>query len=235
LFARELDAERAFAQQRDRYRRAVDELFDALRGGARFDASFDRLVVQDLIDLAPPGLDELFALGALVEELPRRDCIVVDTAPTGHALRLLELPDKALGWVHAILGILLKYRRVIGLGDMAETLTRTARELRELSALLRDPARTRFVPVARAAELPRAETARLLRALRRMGIPFGPLLVNARTVPGCSRCRRAAGREALQVAALRRLSPAMLEAPALPEPPRGAQALRQFAGTWTRA
>jgi arsenite/tail-anchored protein-transporting ATPase len=234
LTARELDADRAFAARRDQYRRNVDELFDELRGGAGFDATFDRLVVQDLIDLAPPGIDELFALFAVSDALQDgSDVVVVDTAPTGHALRLLEMPEKALGWVHALLAILLKYRRVIGLGDLARTLTAMSRELRELRQLLRDPARALFVPVTRAAALPRLETQRLLGALRRLGVPAGPLLVNALTPPGCARCRRAARAEAGEVAALRGRTPAMLAAPAVAPPPRGARALLAFGRTWT--
>jgi arsenite-transporting ATPase len=233
LTARELDADRAFAARREQYRRSVDELFDGLSGGARFDATYDRLVVQDLIDLAPPGIDELFALFAVADALQGGyDVVVVDTAPTGHALRLLEMPEKALGWVHALLAILLKYRRVIGLGDLARTLTATARELRELQELLRDPGRALFVPVTRAAGLPRLETERLLRALRRLGIPAGPVLVNALTPPGCDRCGRAAGAEAREIAALRRRTPAMLAAPAVAPPPRGGRALLAFGRTW---
>jgi arsenite-transporting ATPase len=233
LTARELDADRAFAARREQYRRSVDELFDDLSGGARFDATYDRLVVQDLIDLAPPGIDELFALFAVADALQGGyDVVVVDTAPTGHALRLLEMPEKALGWVHALLAILLKYRRVIGLGDLARTLTATARELRELQELLRDPGRALFVPVTRAAGLPRLETERLLRALRRLGIPAGPVLVNALTPPGCDRCGRAAGAEAREIAALRRRTPAMLAAPAVAPPPRGGRALLAFGRTW---
>jgi len=234
LTARELDADRAFASRRDQYRQSVDELFDALRGGARFDATFDRIVVQDLIDLAPPGIDELFALLAVTKALQGTfDVVVVDTAPTGHALRLLELPGKALGWIHALLEILLKYRRVIGLGDLARTLTTTARELRELEALLRDPGRSLFIPVTRAAELPRMETERLLAALRGARIAAGPVLVNALTPPGCARCRRAAAAEETALSALRRRTPAMLGAPAVTPAPRGTRALLAFSRTWT--
>ncbi|HWE24667.1 MAG TPA: ArsA family ATPase [Myxococcales bacterium] len=234
LVARELDANRAFAAQRDQYRRSVDELFEAVRGGSQLDAPFDRVVVQDLIDLAPPGLDELFALFAVIEALQKGyDLVVADTAPTGHSLRLLELPKKALGWVHALLAILLKYRRVIGLGDLARSLTAAARDLRELQSLLRDPRRTLFVPVTRAAALPRVETERLLAALRRLRIPCGPAIVNALTPPGCQRCRRAAAAEKRQVAALRRRTPAMLGAPAVVPAPRGVRALLAFSRTWT--
>src|SRR5207249_4958031 len=117
VFARELDAAAAFAVRRERYRASVDEVFDALLRGSRFDVAYDRDVVRELIDLAPPGLDELFGILSLVDALLGRertayDIVVLDTAPTGHALRLLAMPDAALEWVHALLAILLKYRAV---------------------------------------------------------------------------------------------------------------------------
>ena len=126
LFARELDAAAAFAVRRERYRTSVDEVFDALLRGSRFDVAYDRDVVRELIDLAPPGLDELFGVLSLVEAVLGRerrayDVVILDTAPTGHALRLLAMPDAALEWVHALLAILLKYRAVIGLGCLLYT------------------------------------------------------------------------------------------------------------------
>src|SRR5205085_2795952 len=151
LRAREVDASRLFASRRSDHRAAIDELFAALRGGARFDIPYDRAVMEDLIDLAPPGLDEIFGLLAVVEALARYDLVVVDTAPTGHALRLLQLVAKAREWLQMLLQILLKYRPVTGPGRLAEGLTATARELREFDGLLHDPARTRFVAVTRAA------------------------------------------------------------------------------------
>ena len=235
LFARELDADRAFAMERDKYRKSVEELFDALRGSSSFEATFDRQVVRDLIDLSPPGIDELFGLFAVIDALPSFEVIVVDTAPTGHALRLLALPGTALAWVHAILGILLKYRRVIGLGDLARTLTATARSLRELGELFSNPRSCRFIPVTRAARLPILETRRLLRALRKLRIEAGPILINAATPPGCARCQRASRREAALRKGLVRRTGDMLIAPALPEPPRGPEALLSFGRGWARA
>jgi arsenite-transporting ATPase len=69
LGVRELDASRAFAVRRARYRAAVDELFDAIQGDSRFDVAFDRAVARDLLDLAPGGLDELCALLTVTETL----------------------------------------------------------------------------------------------------------------------------------------------------------------------
>jgi arsenite-transporting ATPase len=247
LVARELDAERAFTVRRDRYRDAVDEVFDALLGGSRFDVAYDRAVVRQLIDLAPPGLDELFAILAVIEALrpatpdgpARYDTVVVDTAPTGHALRLLQMPVAALEWVHALLAILLKYRKVVALGELAADLLEVARDLRELQTLLHDPARAAFVAVTRAAELPRLETERLLDRLGELAIHVPALIVNhVLTRAGCARCRTVARGEHAAMTALSRSLPegcAMIVAPALPAPPRGVEALGRWGPTWTIA
>jgi arsenite-transporting ATPase len=244
LAARELDAEAAFRLRRERYEKAVDELFDGLLRGSRFDVAYDREVVRELMDLAPPGLDELFGVLTLVDSLlrpapPPYDLVVLDTAPTGHALRLLAMPAGALDWVHALLAILLKYRAVLGLGELASDLLEVARELRALSALLRDSARTRVVVVARPAALPRLETIRLLRGLRRLAIPVGGLVVNAVTPPGCARCRRVARREARERAALEAAARsaagrqcAIITSPAESPPPGGAAGLRDWLRRW---
>jgi arsenite-transporting ATPase len=245
LRARELDADRALAAARARYRGAVDQLFDALRGGSNLDPAFDRAVMQDLIALAPPGIDELFALAAVTDALTRESTasapstVVLDTAPTGHALRLLALPDAAREWIQALLSVLLKYRQVVGLGQLAQELVDMSKQLRALEALLRDPARTAFVAVTRPADLPRRETVRLLDQLDAMGIPVAGLLVNAITPPGCARCRRAAAREEKHVRALARrfLTRAgrpMILAPMTAPEPRGVRALRDWGRTWRR-
>jgi len=152
----------------------------------RFDPATFRPTYQ--LDVGAPGQSLAF---------PLAQALGIDPAIVARAQALLDSRERDYESALAELSL-----RAADMQSEREALTierassarerESARELRELSALLRDPARTRFVPVARAAELPRAETARLLRALRRMGIPPGPLLVNARTVPGCARCGRAA-------------------------------------------
>jgi arsenite-transporting ATPase len=241
--AREVDAARLLGARRAAYLEAVQDVFDALRGGSSFDPAFDRTVVEDLIDLAPPGIDELFGMLAVIEALGERgpfDTVVLDTAPTGHALRLLQMPDAALEWVHAFMAILLKYRQVIGLGDLGADLLELSRDLRRLQALLRDRAHTRAFAVTRAAELPRLETGRLVRELRRLGLPLGGVIVNALTPPGCPRCRAAAeaerrvvGELARDVRATRRGPATILAAPALVPPPRGVAALARWRRNWT--
>jgi arsenite-transporting ATPase len=234
LHARELDAERALAETRAQYRDAVDDLFDRLRGGSRFDASYDREIARQLIELSPPGIDELFALAGVTDALERHDLVVVDTAPTGHTLRLLALPPLATEWVHALLRLLLKVR-VGGLGKLAEDLLRAAKALRQLGELFADGRRARFVAVTRAAELPALETRRLVQQLDALGMRRSALLVNAVTPPGCRRCTRAHQREQEHIRRWAERGSAILIAPAVAPPPRGREALAAFAGTWERA
>lgn len=242
LHARELDTERAFRPIRERYRQSVDSLFDSLRRGSRFDVAFDRAVARDLIDLAPPGLDELIAVLSMLDVLTppkgrptRYDVVVLDLAPTGHALRLLAMPEAALEWVRALLAVLLKYREVIGLGDLAADLVGTSRGLRTLGELLRDSRRTRAIVVTRPAELPRLETARLLHGLRRLGIRLAALIVNAvhAPTPGCARCATAARGDARAIQTLARWRHPLIVAPAEAPPPTGVAALRRWGARWS--
>jgi arsenite-transporting ATPase len=250
LRAREIDAPALFVERRRRYLETVDAVFAALRGGSSFDPTYDRVVVEDLIDLAPPGLDELLGILAVTEALGidgaaarpesrRCDVAIVDTAPTGHALRLLAMPEAALEWVHALMAILLKYRAVMGLGELGQDLLAIARELRGLRALLTDARRAAVVVVTRPAELPRLETRRLLSGLRALRVGVAAVVVNALTPPGCARCRRVAAAEARVLGAVRRdvasRAPrgcAIIQAPAVAPPPRGAVALAAWRRAW---
>jgi arsenite-transporting ATPase len=244
LRAREIDALASYAARRERYRALVDELFSGLHARGGVDASYDRAVTQDLLDTAPPGIDELFALDALTsavdEETPeaeRADLVVVDTAPTGHALRLLALPDTVLGWLHTFLGVLRRDRLAGRMPTLTEELLALSRQVRRLLALMRDRQRTAVAVVARAAAVPALETARLRSALRALGIPVAALVANGLTPPGtgCARCRAAARREAAALAGLLRpphRPPLALAAPLVTPPPRGAAALRAWAAQW---
>ncbi len=155
----EIDAAHALADRRAQLEAALDEVGAA--AGA-FGAS-----TTELLDLAPPGIDELFGILSVIDARSDYGLIVVDTAPTGHALRLLEMPDAAREWTQLLLRVLLKYRSLARPGLLAAEIVELSRSVRGLQALLRDRRQTRFIVVTRASALPRAETERLLRSLRR--------------------------------------------------------------------
>ena len=233
LELRELDAARALADRRVQFEGALDEIAASIGiagAGAALGAS-------ELMNLAPPGIDELFGVLSVVDARADYDVIVVDTAPTGHALRLLEMPEAAREWMQVLLRVLLKYRSLVRPGQLAAELVEVSKSIRELIALLRDAKTTRFIVVTRSAELPRRETARLLARLRRLHLSAPAIVVNARTpAPGrCARCRAVAAAERRELAALRRVCGrrcAIIETPLAAPPPRGVKALAAWSKAW---
>ena len=80
------------------FKRLVGRLADG-GGGGGGDGQIGIGDFTDVFDAVPPGVDELVALAKVVS-LARRDeygvhfdRVVVDTAPTGHTLRLLSFPE----------------------------------------------------------------------------------------------------------------------------------------------
>jgi arsenite-transporting ATPase len=239
LLVREVDATLVFDRVRGRYAAAIDRLFDRISGGGGFDIGHDRSVMHGLFDLAPPGLDELAAIVEITGDVSQAGdgLTVIDTAPTGHALRLLEMPALIHDWTKALMSILLKYQPVTGLGELGAQLLNLSKGLGGLRALLTDHARTRFVVVTRAAVLPRAESARLLRSLRRLDISVPLIIVNAVGRGRCARCVKAAADERREIEALARLvgasrtGGALIVAGTRIPPPQSPSALR----AWQRA
>jgi arsenite-transporting ATPase len=166
----QMDATAAFDQLRERYHDRIDELFEAWVGRG-IDVSQDRAILRDVLALAPPGIDELYALSALGEILEQKqyERIIVDPAPTGHLLRLLEMPAIALDWTHRLMRLILKYREIAGLGDAAQELLDFARRTRALDQLLHDPRRAGIALVSLDEPVVETETVRLAATLRRAG------------------------------------------------------------------
>jgi arsenite-transporting ATPase len=104
LLVREIDAARQLDRIRKRYARTVDDFFDGLASrrstAVQVDLSADRDAMQSLIELAPPGLDELAAIIEVVDAVDSDvpGTLVIETAPSGLALRLLEDPEFVLYW-----------------------------------------------------------------------------------------------------------------------------------------
>jgi arsenite-transporting ATPase len=237
LFVRELDAAAALKAKRADLVAALDEL-GSLLGSADTSA-------EELIELAPPGIDEVFGMLSVIDARSAHRIVVVDMAPTGHALRLLAMPEAVREWTQVLLRVLLKYRSVARPGKFAAELVEASKSIRELQTLLRDETRTRFLVVTRAAAVPRAETERLLHRLRALKLATPTVVVNARTLsPGsCRRCRATAAAERRELTTLARsarawLRPgtrrdcAIIQTPLAAPPPRGPSRLDRWARTW---
>ncbi len=118
------------------------------------------------------AFDEFTALltdGALTAGF---DHIVFDTAPTGHTIRLLQLPGAWSEFLDNAHG------DASCLGPLA-ALDKQREQYQAAVATLTDPARTRLVLVARAQRASLREVARTQHELSAIGLPHASLVVNA--------------------------------------------------------
>lgn len=189
LFALEMDASRMLDVFQKEYCADIEEVFSPFLAGGG-DIAFDKEVMLGLIELSPPGLDEIMGLKKMLELRGAYDLFIIDTAPTGHALRFLETPEIVLEWLKAILRLLLKYREIVRLGCAAEGIMNLLRDVKNVKKALTDPLQTEFVAVTIPESLAILETERLLSGIRRLGIPSRHIIVNMVTPPaGCHCCK----------------------------------------------
>ncbi|MED5526059.1 MAG: ArsA family ATPase [Pseudomonadota bacterium] len=165
-----------------------------------------------------PGAQEaalLERMATLMEEgLEQYDLLVFDTAPTGHTLRLLSLPEVMAAWTDGLLkhnkrseklGQVLSHltpgrsvnnpmgdpkdNALEGLDDkgkqLAETLLKRQRLFHRTRHLLADAARTAFLFVLTPEKLPILETERAVAALQESKIPVAGAVVN-RVLPAAA-------------------------------------------------
>jgi len=172
-----------------------------------------------------PGSDELAALDGLAEyvDSDRFDRVVFDTAPTGHTLRLLDLPDVMDRGMATALDLRDQVRRKVDTArtmmfgpmgrkqrDEADSFTQMRDRMERVGAVLRDPARTEFRVVTIPETMAVRESERLVAQLREFEVPVSTLVVNKLIEdPGdCERCR---GKQAVQEESLAALQESLPE------------------------
>jgi len=192
LFALEIEPARLLEEFKDEYREAITEAFESfLKGG--MDAPYDRAIMEEMIESTPPGIDELMGMMKIMDFMERRefDRYILDMAPTGHALRFLELPDLIREWFKTIFRLLLKYKGVSGSGlnKTAELILKRSRQLRLVETALRNPQRCQFVCVTIPEAMSLTETRRLVQRLSQLRVACREIIVNMVVPPtGCPFC-----------------------------------------------
>ena len=140
-----------------------------------------------------PGLIEVALLDRLIDLITDResafDTIVFDTAPTGHTLQLLRMPEAMTAWIQA----LVKHRRalleidrgsdenpeaVAAADPVLAALERRQDRLSRLRTTIVDRSRTSFVLVTIPERLAIEETARAAELLADTGVHLGGVVVN---------------------------------------------------------
>ena len=183
-----IDTRAKWRRFRDTLGEEIDRAIGALTPSG-LSVAHDSEAMRKLIEVAPPGADELFAITRLADLIAGGGKVVVDTAPTGHFLRLIDLPKTAGDWVHEFMRILLRYRELIPPGTLGEELLRASRALHLVEETLRSE-RCRIVVVARPERIVVAETTRLLGEISRRGLRRGGVIVNYLTPENDCPCDR---------------------------------------------
>ncbi|BCB97057.1 arsenic-transporting ATPase [Dissulfurispira thermophila] len=143
-------------------------------------APFREIMPDDVIasideQLSGPCTTEMAAFDRFIDfmEGDEYDVIVFDTAPTGHTIRLLELP---VDWSKHI------EESAKGSGQTCLGPVQTIQESKDkydrATALLKNPDRTRFIFVMRPEELSLYETLRASKELESIGIKSGEIIIN---------------------------------------------------------
>lgn len=244
LYALELNADHELAEFRRDYAKTIDELLDRFVGGGSskggFDLGHDRKILHGLIEMSPPGLEEMMALYQVIELLkrdptikggsPKYDAIIFDTAPTGHLFRFLELPHLLKSWLKAIFQLLIKYKQAIPLGEAAQKLVSLSSQVRQILAILEDPKQTRVFLVTKPEAMIVAETKRFKEKLAALHLPLNLMVINMlRENKKCAVCQKKKEEQQPFVNMLRNLNPEnWVPVPLLAEDIRGVEPLKRL-------
>ncbi|CAN0206159.1 unnamed protein product [Ectocarpus sp. 6 AP-2014] len=157
-----------------------------------------------VLDNAPPGTDELVALSKVLKLVKgdnehgiKFDRVIIDTAPTGHTLRMLSYPEFLDGFFEKLIKIRNKLKGATAMLSMfsgggggasaeeekefeedRDRLRDFQFKMMELQELFRDESKTEFVVVTIPSVLAVAETERLVAQLRSQEVPVKHVVVN---------------------------------------------------------
>lgn len=187
----QIDAQKLLQDFKDEYKKDVNEVFTKFLAG-KIDIAFDRRVMEELMGLSPPGLEELMALGKIVDLIKedKYDIYVLDSAASGHLLRFLELPDLVRDWLKSIFKILLKYRKIARSAKIAQELIDFSKEVRRIQKILFGSQETEFIMLGIAEEMGVREMGDLSKSLKKLNVNFNYIIINYinPSSPSCKFC-----------------------------------------------
>ncbi len=131
----EIDSEAEFKALKQQYAGDIEKFLETL--SSNFDLAFDREVLERTLDLSPPGLDEVMGLTRVMALLASGefDTLVLDSAATGHLIRLLELPEIIDQWLKAFFDLFLKYQQIFRLTGFSQKAGVLVEEPQEAAAI----------------------------------------------------------------------------------------------------
>lgn len=195
--ASELDSAALFRSWIAEIREDVDSATTSERSGVHVDLSFERELLSALLDIVPPGLDEVLAIFRIIDlRSSTTGKIIIDMAPTGHALELLRMPERIVTWSRLLLKSLAAHRKLALARNAAVRIAELELRARELLQAFNRQGEVCVFAVMLPEPLPDRETERLLAELEELGLTANALFVNrlifTKDAANCPRCRLAA-------------------------------------------
>jgi len=248
LFALEIDAQKKLREWKNEYHQDIDTIFkEFIEGG--MDTAFDRKVMEELMELSPPGLEELMVLGEIIglmkdsnppatlplaegERAPGKyDIYVIDSAASGHLLRFLELPEVIRDWLKSIFKILLRYRNIVGLVEIKRKLLDFSKDIKKIQETLFESKATEFIMISIAEEMGVREMGDLAQSLEKLNIPYNYIILNM--ISPASQCKFCQAKRANQekyIAKVKKEYPKkeMVLVPLFPYDIRGIESLKEL-------
>jgi len=187
----EVDPSQSFSQ----FKGVVDKLVGSGSGGDSGGLRSTLKELGEVFDTLPAGTDEVVALAKVINLVKKGgfDRVVLDTAPTGHTLRMLSTPGFLAELIERLLGIAEKVNSNAAIkmliaasapSEEVETAAATAKstllsfqlQMYDLEDLFADPFSTEFIIVTVPTALAVRESTRLLNDLT-FGDPDMPIKV----------------------------------------------------------
>jgi arsenite-transporting ATPase len=202
--------------------------------------NLDNEDIDEMLTLSIPGIDEVMSFKTIIDfiEEGQYDKYVVDTAPTGHAMRLISSPKLLDEWIKVAVRMRWKYRYMITsfsgsyqLDEVDSLLLSLKKTVKRIENLLRDKTKCEFIPVCIPEAMAIMETGRLLSDLRKSEIIARQIIVNNVMVSEeCGFCKR---RKAGQLKYIQQISEIFnylnkVEVPVFAEEIKGLKALNQL-------
>ncbi|MBL7171159.1 MAG: ArsA family ATPase [Candidatus Omnitrophica bacterium] len=183
LYAIEINAEKAMQEFKEKYRVEIRGIFETASGIKYMGED----VIEEAFSLPIPGADEIISLKVMMDLMEKEEYerYVIDTAPTGHTLRLISMPDLLKKWIQFAhrLGAEERYmaKRFSGGKYVSKTdnfISIMEKTNEKLKKLLTDNKRTEFVVVTIPTSLAISETERLVKNFTGYGIPLNHIIIN---------------------------------------------------------
>lgn len=166
LSAQEIDADIVLNQFRQDYLWELAEMMSGERSDSNspLKLAYGPEAWRQLADQSLPGVDEMLSLITIIDllEQGKQDLIVLDTAPTGHLMRFLEMPTALADWLAWIFKLWMKYQAVVGRTDLMTRLRGLRKQVMDTQKKLKNPQHTEFIAVFQNQSAILAETTRLV-------------------------------------------------------------------------